>query len=184
MHKGQRETWWWHGERLAAVADGMGGHPGGEVSVHDRDRADRGRLHGASRSTNFRRQCGQATGRSGIEPVRALTLEGMGTTICAAGLDRRRDDLRSSTWATAVPTCIRNGCVDATNARPQRDRRGRTYAGSSRELEALDHPYRGVLTRALGVAPEVELRQHRGRHAVEGDRLLVCTDGLFDGGDQ
>ncbi len=51
--------------------------------------------------------------------------------------------------------------------------------GEMSEDEAHDHPYRGVLTRALGVAPEVEI-DSTARPPLEGDRLLLCTDGLFN----
>ena len=50
--------------------------------------------------------------------------------------------------------------------------------GELTEHEALDHPQRAVLTRALGVGPDVELDSATHRVA-EGDRLLLCTDGLF-----
>ncbi len=45
--------------------------------------------------------------------------------------------------------------------------------------EAAVHPQRNILTRALGIAPDVEV----DRFAVEvraGDRLLLCSDGLFN----
>ena len=51
--------------------------------------------------------------------------------------------------------------------------------GELTEHEALDHPHRGVLTRALGVGPDVEL-DSAAHPVAEGDRLLVCTDGLFN----
>ncbi|MDR2925340.1 MAG: protein phosphatase 2C domain-containing protein [Azoarcus sp.] len=44
---------------------------------------------------------------------------------------------------------------------------------------AQNHPYRGLLTRGLGVHDEVELDS--GICALKpGDRLLLCTDGLTD----
>jgi protein phosphatase len=47
------------------------------------------------------------------------------------------------------------------------------------EEEATQHPYYGVLTRALGVAPDVEI--DRRTVAVEkGDRVVLCSDGLFN----
>ena len=49
--------------------------------------------------------------------------------------------------------------------------------GELSEQEAQDHPHHGVLTRALGVGPDVEL-DSAAHPAEEGDRLLVCTDGL------
>lgn len=45
--------------------------------------------------------------------------------------------------------------------------------------EASRHPQYGILTRALGVGPEVEV--DGGTHRViAGDRLVVCSDGLFN----
>jgi protein phosphatase len=51
--------------------------------------------------------------------------------------------------------------------------------GELSEHEARDHPHHSVLTRALGVGPDVEL-DSVAQLAVEGDRLLVGTDGLFN----
>lgn len=51
--------------------------------------------------------------------------------------------------------------------------------GQLSEDDALVHPHRHVLTRALGAAPDVdaEAAVHTAR---AGDRLLVCSDGLFN----
>jgi len=51
--------------------------------------------------------------------------------------------------------------------------------GELREDEATQHPHYGVLTRALGVGPEVEI-EHRTLPVEEGDRIVVCSDGLFN----
>lgn len=45
------------------------------------------------------------------------------------------------------------------------------------EDEAPKHPHFGILSRALGVAPEVAIDSSR-RSVVSGDRLMVCSDGL------
>ena len=51
--------------------------------------------------------------------------------------------------------------------------------GELQEEKASQHPYYGVLTRALGVAPEVEI--DRRTVAIEkGDRVVLCSDGLFN----
>ena len=51
--------------------------------------------------------------------------------------------------------------------------------GELRDEEAAQHPYYGVLTRALGVAPDVEI--DRRTVAIEkGDRVVLCSDGLFN----
>lgn len=45
--------------------------------------------------------------------------------------------------------------------------------------EAAVHPQRNILTRALGIAPEVEVDRF-GVDVKAGDRLLLCSDGLFN----
>jgi protein phosphatase len=51
-------------------------------------------------------------------------------------------------------------------------------AGELSEEEALTHPYRHVLTRAIGVVPDVDI-DYAGVTCEPGDRLVLCTDGLF-----
>ena len=163
-------------DHLAAVADGMGGHPGGEVAsavaVALVQAAFTGRsldeLQAAVRAAN--RAIWDRAGAS-------AELEGMGTTICAAGLtgDGRLVVVNVGDSRACV---LRNGSLtqltDDHSVTAELVRRGELS-----EQEALDHPHRGVLTRALGVGPDVEL-DSAGHPAVEGDRLLVCTDGLVN----
>ncbi len=51
-------------------------------------------------------------------------------------------------------------------------------AGELSEGDARTHPHRHVLTRALGVGPAVDI-DHAGVSCEPGDRLVLCTDGLF-----
>jgi protein phosphatase/serine/threonine-protein phosphatase Stp1 len=50
--------------------------------------------------------------------------------------------------------------------------------GTLSEDEAESHPQANVITRAVGAQGELELDKVSGRIA-EGDRYLLCTDGLF-----
>jgi len=50
--------------------------------------------------------------------------------------------------------------------------------GALREEEAESHPQANVITRAIGATGELELDKVSGR-IIEGDRYLLCTDGLF-----
>ena len=50
--------------------------------------------------------------------------------------------------------------------------------GTLREEEAESHPQANVITRAVGAQGELELDKVSGR-ILEGDRFLLCTDGLF-----
>jgi protein phosphatase len=45
--------------------------------------------------------------------------------------------------------------------------------------EAVRHPRRNVLTRAVGLRNEVAPDIHEKLKFEEGDKILVCTDGLF-----
>ena len=51
--------------------------------------------------------------------------------------------------------------------------------GELTEREAVNHPHRGVLTRALGAGPKVHV-DGALHTVVAGDRFLLCTDGLFN----
>ncbi|QIS19477.1 MerR family transcriptional regulator [Nocardia terpenica] len=50
--------------------------------------------------------------------------------------------------------------------------------GELAETDAQTHPHRHILTRALGVAPHVDIA-YTGVSCKSGDRLLLCTDGVF-----
>lgn len=45
--------------------------------------------------------------------------------------------------------------------------------------EARNHPRRNVITRAVGLRPEVEIDVYRSIAFRSGDTVLVCSDGLF-----
>jgi len=163
-------------DRLALVADRMGGHPGGEIAasvaagvipaVFTGQSEDE--LEAAVRAANWAIR-DRAVGQSG--------LEGMGTTICAAGLLTSGNlalvnvgDSRAYLWHEgALSRLTKDHSVTADLIE----------RGELREEEAAQHPYYGVLTRALGVGPDVEI--DRRTTAVEkGDRVLLCSDGLFN----
>jgi PPM family protein phosphatase len=161
-------------DHVAAVADGMGGHPGGEVAsavaVALVQAAFTGRsldeLEAGVRAAN--RAIWDRAGAS-------AELEGMGTTICAAGLTRD-GSLAVVNVGDSRACVLRNGSLsqltDDHSVTAELVRRGELS-----EQEARDHPHHGILTRALGVGPDVEL-DSATHAAAEGDRLLVCTDGL------
>ncbi len=163
-------------DHLAAVADGMGGHPGGEVAsavaIALLQAAFTGRsldeLQAAVRAAN--RAIWDRAGGS-------AELEGMGTTICAAGLIENGSlvvvnvgDSRAYVLHNGLLTQLTHDHSVTAEA---------VRRGEMSEQEALDHPHHSVLTRALGVAADVEL-DSAAHLAVEGDRLLICTDGLVN----
>lgn len=163
-------------DRLALVADGMGGHPGGEIAA--KAAADvvpavfTGRsvdeLEAAVRAANW-----TIRDRALMQPG----LEGMGTTICAAGLLTDGQlalvnvgDSRAYLWHDGELTRLTK---DHSLTAELIER------GELQEEDAPEHPHYGVLTRALGVGPDVEI--DRQTLAVEaGDRIVLCSDGLFN----
>jgi PPM family protein phosphatase len=161
---------------LALVADGMGGHPGGEIAanaaasvipaVFTGRSADE--LEAALRAANW-----AIRDRAMAQPG----LEGMGTTICVAGLLAdghlalvNVGDSRAYLWRDdALEQLTQDHSVTAELIQ----------RGELREADAPQHPHYGVLTRALGVGSDVEI--DRRTLAVEaGDRIVVCSDGLFN----
>lgn len=160
--------------RLALVADGMGGHPAGEVAAHAAAGVVQAAFSGHSEdelTAAIRAANWAIWDRAAADPE----LEGMGTTICAAGMLDDGDlaianvgDSRAYLWRQgALQQLTRDHSLTAELV----------ANGELRETEALHHPYHGILTRALGVGPEVEIDSMTvGVEA--GDRLVLCTDGL------
>ncbi len=161
---------------LVLVADGMGGHPGGEIAanaaagvvaaVFTGRSADE--LEAAVRAANW-----AIRDRAHAQPG----LEGMGTTICAAGLLTdghlalvNVGDSRAFLWHEGALTKLTQD-HSVTAELIQR--------GELREEEAPQHPHYGILTRALGVGSDVDI-DRRTLALKEGDRIVLCTDGLFN----
>ncbi|MGH3160062.1 MAG: MerR family transcriptional regulator [Streptosporangiaceae bacterium] len=167
------------GARLIAVADGMGGHAGGEVAsaaVIDALRpldtqVPAGELlnaldHAVRRASTALRDIARA------DP----SLQTMGTTLTA--LLWSGSELGLVHIGDSRAYLVRDGKVfqithDHTMVQSMVDD-GRLTAA-----EAASHPQRALLLRALsaghGSEPDLQLRQ-----AQAGDRYLLCSDGLHE----
>jgi protein phosphatase len=104
-------------------------------------------------------------------------LEGMGTTVCAAGLTE--DGSLAVVNVGDSRAYMLHNCLFTQLTHDHSVTAEAVQRGELSEQEALGHPHRSVLTRALGVAPDVEL-DSAAHPAAQGDRLLLCTDGLFN----
>ena len=155
---------------------GMGGHPGGEIAANAAagvvPAVFTGRsvdeLEAAVRAANWAIR-DRAVAQAG--------LDGMGSTICAAGLLAdghialvNVGDSRAFLWHEGALTQLTQ---DHSVTAELMNR------GELREEEAPQHPLYGILTRALGVGPDVEI-DCRTLAVEEGDRIVLCTDGLFN----
>jgi PPM family protein phosphatase len=172
------------GRTVFAVADGLGGHQGGEVA-----------------SAMAVERLGALDGRSFAEPTQAAAaladaiadanrailergvadqgLWGMGTTVTAAAVvgdlvlqlahvgDSRAYLLRGdgpprqlTTDHTVVAELVRRGRLT-----PQ---------------QAASHPERSILTRAVGLDPNVQVEQPAPLGLQPDDQVLLCSDGLTE----
>lgn len=166
---------------LAAIADGMGGHLGGEVAARVaveelleayQDRTTEGLL-AAVREAN-----GAVYQRSRNE----RNLRGMGTTLTAVAVigDESDGKLRLALVNIGDSRCY---LLD----RPQHKVHKLTEDHSvveemvrSGELtpeEAAVHPHKHILTRVLGIEPTIEADCWE-LDLDPGSRLLLCSDGL------
>ncbi|NNN20527.1 MAG: Stp1/IreP family PP2C-type Ser/Thr phosphatase, partial [Acidimicrobiales bacterium] len=164
---------------LFAVADGMGGHVGGEIAASsaieelivafEKNETGEG-LASAVRIANL------AVWNQGMDEI---GLRGMGTTLTAAALlenddgnlvlsiahvgDSRAYFLRKGNLSqltkdhTLVEELVRRGQITPT--------------------QALTDRRRHTLTRALGIEPHVTV-DSVAKTVESGDRILICSDGL------
>jgi len=165
---------------LAIVADGMGGHAAGEIAsqlavetiaktYYQREESPEESLFLAFTKAN--REIWQSASKNSQQ-------RGMGTTCTTIVLSDNRlylahvGDSRAyllqkgqffqvSTDHTYVQTLVDQGVITPA--------------------EAEKHPERNVLTRAMGTHSKVEIDVARLNYTfAENDRLLLCTDGLYD----
>ncbi len=151
------------------VADGMGGHVGGEVASRLAVEAAAGDHSDASQRM---RAANQAI-RDEIE--RQPGLRGMGTTLTLVEFEPS-GLLRFGHIGDSRAYLLRDGeMVMLTSDHTVVAEYVRS--GSISEEEAAVHPQRSMLSRALGVAVQVRPDIFEVA-AAPGDRVLLCSDGV------
>jgi serine/threonine protein phosphatase PrpC len=157
---------------LYAVADGMGGARGGAVAsslaldtMEKMFRIGKGSLSELIRSAN----------RAVFErSVSDRKVSGMGTTLTAATVDDQGAHLGHVGDSRAY--LLRAGALrQLTDDHTLVNRM--VKAGEITAQEAGTHPHRNVLIRSVGTEPEVEVDEE-DVPLMDGDRLLLCSDGL------
>ena len=167
---------------LAAVADGMGGHVGGEVAAriaveellvaYRRDRTTEGLIAAVKEANEAIYHRSKAD----------RNLRGMGTTLTAVAVVGEEPD-----------GAVRLALVNVGDSRGYLlDRAGRRVhkltddhsvveemvrSGELSPEEAAVHPHKHILTRALGIEPNIEADCWE-LDLETGSRLLLCSDGL------
>ncbi|HEX4909061.1 MAG TPA: Stp1/IreP family PP2C-type Ser/Thr phosphatase, partial [Actinomycetes bacterium] len=167
---------------VAAVADGMGGHSAGEVAsaIAIEELAalrDRGPWDNETAATDDLKQAILRANRRIREMAASdRKLNGMGTTLVALLEDG--DMVHVANVGDSRGYLLRQGelsqvTVDHSLVQELVD------DGRLSPEDAERHPQRSVITRALGIDPEVEFDLFTYKLQV-GDRLLLCSDGLSD----
>ena len=157
---------------LYAVADGMGGHRGGDVAsrlaletiealMHEGDTSLAERVREANRAVFERSTADQR-------------VSGMGTTHTAVVVDRGTVQLAHVGDSRAY--LLRAGALrQITHDHTLVARM--VKAGEITREEAAVHPHRNVVTRSLGTEPTVQVDEDT-IPLLDEDRVLICSDGL------
>lgn len=162
---------------MFVVADGMGGHIGGEIassSAITRLRAV------AEKGTITAKAIEKALGRAvtDIASHPETTDEGTGTTVTGVYLDAGAGE---PTWVTLNIGDSRVYLFrDETLVQVTTDHsvvQELISAGRLTPEEAENHPYGNVITRAVGPSEGV-VPDYLRLDVLDGDRFVVCSDGL------
>lgn len=167
---------------LLLVADGMGGHQAGEV---------------ASRMASeiISQEYFKSEKNGGIEKsLRRAFLSANQQIFQSASLNKERHGMGTTCTALVVAEqAIHFGHVGDSRAylwkqnTIHRITEDHTYvqelvrSGEITREEAETHPKRNILTNAMGTKPDVKVDTGKFHLPFEtGDRLLLCSDGLYD----
>ncbi|HEY3701750.1 MAG TPA: Stp1/IreP family PP2C-type Ser/Thr phosphatase [Acidimicrobiales bacterium] len=165
---------------LFAVADGMGGHVGGETAAQTAIDAFRTTFAG-DRSADALADAVRQANHAVWEASRAQThLRGMGTTLTALGLVTvdGKEDLAVVNVGDSRGYLYHEGELSQLTADHSLVEE-MVRSGELSAEEASVHPQRHILTRALGIESDVEVDVwHVPPHV--GDRILLCSDGLIN----
>lgn len=165
-----------HERNVLAVADGMGGYVGGEIASKTAVEAIAYYFKNFNYAAPVQLEKAIQYANSSIISKTLIdpSLKGMGTTVSMVTLARHMafwghvGDSRIYLYREGVFSQI---SVDHTIVQVLLDK------GKITEEEALNHPQRHVLTRAVGV--DSNLIVDTGAFEVQpNDRILICSDGL------
>jgi PPM family protein phosphatase len=166
-------------DSVFAVADGMGGHLAGEVAsataLEPIERLD-GRVF--SDATEAATALTEAVVAANATVSKLAednpSYRGMGTTLTAVMVEGRR--LHVAHVGDSRAYLLRDGQFSQLTDDHTLVQHLVNEGQITRE-EAATHPQRSIITRAIGVSPEVEV-DAMSLDLDPGDQLLLCSDGL------
>ena len=160
---------------VAALADGMGGHQGGERAAElaiGEFRIVRAQLSQAE-LVDVVEEANRQVHHQAADP----NLRGMGTTMVALGL-HKDDTITVANVGDSRAYWLRGDYL-AQVTEDHSFVEDLVRQGRLSPEEAIVHPQRNILTRALGIADEVLVDRFDIEPKI-GDRFLLCSDGLFN----
>ena len=163
---------------LLAIADGMGGHASGEVASKMAIEILRNSLKKEGEPVPDRLNSGVKLANKMIyEASRSQSqLNGMGTTLTAVQFDGNRLSIAHVGDSRAY--LIRGGVIEQLT-----DDHMIVFEQMARGMitreEAARSDMRNILSKALGIAPEVDVDMEE-LTVSEGDQLVLCSDGLSE----
>lgn len=169
-------------ESLFVVADGMGGHGNGDVASKIAVEAVRECYAETSDETTGEYAIAERLQKAFVhahDRIRAAgdrdnSLRGMGTTLIAVVIDEDSaviGHVGDSRAYALRGTTLTQLTEDHSWVREQ------VVAGHLSAEQAREHPFKSVVTRALGGEQDIEVDLRRVR-LQDGDLLVLCSDGL------
>jgi protein phosphatase len=176
------------GRTVFAVADGLGGHQGGEVAsaaaveplaaLDGREFAEPGEAAEALVAA-IREGNSAILDRAAGDPG----LWGMGTTVTAAAAVAGGRLLQLAHVGDSRAYLFRDGSLEQLTTDHtvvgELVRRGRLTPA-----QAAVHPERSILTRAVGLDPRIPVDTPDPVELQAGDQVLLCSDGLTEAVDE
>ncbi|MNZ78153.1 Serine/threonine phosphatase stp [compost metagenome] len=172
-----------NGVTLAIVADGMGGHQAGDVASQKAVDAFRTMLEQSAAKADLSLQEGKMLIRQAISQANEVVHElasrheryyNMGTTIVAA-LVKQQNAIIGHVGDSRAYKISEGNITQLTADHTLVNEL--VKSGQLSTEEALHHPRRNVLTRAVGTEAQIDIDVQTVEWS-ESDTLVLCSDGL------
>lgn len=162
---------------LFAVADGMGGHQGGNVASAMAIEALRGLdVMLPPQEAALETAVNQANADIWRRQLHDLSLSGMGTTLTV--LWEGQQDLLFAHVGDSRAYCIQDGSIRQLST--DHSLVGELLrSGAITPEMARNYPYRNIVTRAVGTDASVQAEIFRAPRMPDS-RILLCSDGLTE----